>query len=53
MIGNCEEKSPSFYVSLTIHDKILQNFLLDTGANHNPIPKAVMDKIGLDITKPY
>ena len=53
MIQNCEDNSPSFYVSLTIHDKILHNFLLDTRASHNLMPKAVMDKLGLDITKPY
>jgi len=45
--------SPSFYVSLTIHDKILHNFLLDTGASHNLMPKAVMEELGLDITRPY
>jgi len=53
MFENCEDNSPSFYVSLTIHDKILHNYLLDTGANHNLMPKAVMDKLGFDITKPY
>jgi len=29
MIENCDDNSPSFYVSLTIHDKILHNCLLD------------------------
>lgn len=53
MIQNCEDNSPSFYVSLTIHEKILHNCLLDTGASHNLMPKAVMDELGLDITKPY
>ena len=53
MIENCEDSSPSFYVSLTIHDKILHNSLLDTGASHNIMPKAIMDKLGLDITKPF
>ena len=53
MIGNCEDNSPSFYVSLTIHDKILHKYLLDTEANHNLMPKAVMDELGLDITNPY
>ena len=53
MIENGEDISPSFYVSLNIHDKILHNFLLDTGASHNLMPKAVMDELGLDITKPY
>ena len=47
------ENSPSFYVLLTIHDKILHNCLLDTGASHNLMPKAVMDELGLDITRPY
>jgi len=53
MIENCEDSSPSFYVSLTIHQKILHNCLLDTGASHNLMPKAVVDELGLDITKPY
>eukprot|EP00253_Pinus_taeda_P030356 PITA_30356 len=48
-----DENSPSFYVSLTTHDKILHNCLLDTGANDNLMPKAVMDELGLDITRPY
>ena len=52
MIENCEDSSPSFYVSLTIHDKILHKCLLDTGASHNLMPKVVMDELGLDITKP-
>jgi len=53
MIENCEDSSPSFYVSLSIHVEILHNCLLDTGASHNPMPKNVMDKLGLEITKPY
>jgi len=53
MIENGENNSPSFYVSLNIHDKILQNCLLDTGASHNFMLKAVMDELGLNITKPY
>jgi len=35
MIEPTDSNSPSFYVSLTIHDKILHNCLLDTGASHN------------------
>lgn len=53
MIENYDDNSPSFYVSLSIHDKILHNFLLDIGASHNLMPKAVMDELGLDITKSY
>jgi len=48
-----DDNSPSFYVSLTIHDKILHNFLLDTGASYNLMPKVVMEELGLDITRPY
>lgn len=32
MIEPFDDNSPSFYVSLTIHDKTLHNYLLDTGA---------------------
>lgn len=53
MIKPTGNNSPSFYVSLTIHDKILHNFLLDTGASHNLMPKAVMEELDLDITRPY
>ena len=53
-----EEKSqcgnvPSFYVSLNIHDFILHNAMLDSSASHNLIPKVIMEKLGLDITRPY
>jgi len=52
MIEPADNNSPSFYVSLTIHDKILHNFLIDTGASHNLMPKVVMEELGLDITRP-
>ena len=42
-----------FYVSLHIHDKILHNAMFDSGASHNLMPKAVMEKLNLDITRPY
>lgn len=51
--NNKDENVPPFYVSLNIHDKILHNCLLDPRASHNLMPKVVMDKLGLDITKPY
>jgi len=53
IIEPTDNNSPYFYVSLTIHDKILHNFLLDTGASHNLMPKAIMEELGLDITRPY
>ena len=44
---------PPFYVSLNIHDKILHNSMLDSGASHNLMPKVIMEKLGLEITIPY
>ena len=48
-----KESFPPFYISLNIHDKVLHNCLLDSGASHNLMPKVVMDELGLNITKPY
>ena len=53
MIEELYEFCPPFYISLNIHDKILHNCLLDSGASHNLMPKAVMDELGLSITKPF
>jgi len=44
---------PPFYISLNIHDKILHNVMLYSGASHNLMPKAVMERLNLDITRPY
>jgi ribonuclease HI len=38
---------------LNIHDKVLHNCLMDSGASHNLMPKTVMDELGLEITKSY
>ena len=38
---------------MTIHDQMIHNFLLDSGASHNLMPKAVMEALGLSVTKPY
>jgi len=43
----------TFYVSLHIHDKILHNAMFNSGASHNLMPKSVMEKLNLDITRPY
>ena len=53
MIEELNESFPPFYISLNIHAKILHNCLLDSRASHNIMPKAVMDELGLSITKPY
>jgi hypothetical protein len=44
---------PPFYISLNIHDKTLHNAMLDFGASHNIMPKVMMEKLGLDTTRPY
>jgi len=44
---------PPFYISLRLHDFVLHNTMLDSGASHNLMPKAIMDKLGLDITRQY
>jgi len=41
---------PPFYISLRFHDFVLHNAMFDSGASHNLMPKAIMDKLGLDIT---
>ena len=53
MIEEIDESFPPFYISLNIHDKVLHNCLLDSGASHNLMPKAMMDELGLSIRKPY
>jgi hypothetical protein len=42
-----------FYISLNIHDSILHNAILDSSASHNLMPKDVMEKLGIDVTRPY
>jgi ribonuclease HI len=41
------------YGSLNIHDKLLHNCLMDSGASHNLMPKAVMEELGLEVTRAY
>ena len=38
-------------VSLLI--AMCHNAMFDSGASHNLMPKAIMDKLGLDITRKY
>jgi ribonuclease HI len=42
-----------FYITLKVHDRLLHNFMLDSRASHNIIPKSIMDILGLEITRPY
>jgi hypothetical protein len=42
-----------FYITLTVFEHLLHNCMLDSGASHNVMPKAIMDKLGLEVTRPY
>jgi hypothetical protein len=53
MVEDRDESSPPFYTSLNIHDKVLHNCLIDSGASHNLMPKIVMEELGLEVTKAY
>jgi ribonuclease HI len=53
MVEDRDDSSPPFYTSLNIHDKVLHNCLMDLGASHNLMPKAVMEEIGLEVTRAY
>ena len=53
LVDDRDDSSPPFYTSLNIHDKVLHNCLMDSGASHNIMPKTVIDEIGLEITKMY
>ena len=39
MVEELDESCPLFYISLNIHDKILHNYLLDSGASYNLMSK--------------
>jgi hypothetical protein len=53
LVEDIDDSSPPFYTSLNVHDKILHNCLMDSSESHNLIPMALMDELGLEITKAY
>jgi hypothetical protein len=53
MVEDRDDSSPPFYTSLNIHDKVLHNCLMDSGASHNLMPKTVMEELGLEVTRTY
>jgi hypothetical protein len=53
MVEDRDDSSPPFYTSLNIHDKVLHNYLMDSGASHNLMPKTVMEELGLEVTRTY
>lgn len=42
-----------FYINLRVHEFVLHNAIFDSDASHNLMPKAIMEKLGLDITRKY
>jgi hypothetical protein len=42
-----------FYIMLIVYNHLLHNCMLDYGASHNVMFKAIMDRLGLEITRPY
>ena len=52
-VEEIDPSTPPFYVSLVIHDLLLHNCMLDSGASHNLMPLSVMEQLGLQITRPY
>ena len=42
-----EEEAPPFNLSLNVHDMVVHNAMLDSGASHNLIPKRVVESLGL------
>lgn len=52
-IENNKDHVAPFYITLNVHDHLLHNCMLDSGASHNLMPKIIMEKLGLEITRPY
>jgi ribonuclease HI len=53
MVEDKDDSSPPFYTSLNIHDKVLHNYLMDSEASHNLMPKNIMEELGLEVTRAY
>ena len=47
------DEFPPFYISINIHEMTLHNAMLDSGASHNLMPKVIMERLGLEVTRPY
>jgi len=50
---NARDSIAHFYIMLIVHDHLLHNCMLYSGAFHHVIPKDIMEKSGLEITRPY
>ena len=45
--------TPPFYITMSLHGKLIHNCMLYYGGSHNLIPKVILDELGLEVTKPY
>lgn len=52
-VEEVDSSIPPFYISVLLHDFILHNCMLDSGASHNLMPLSMMKELNLKITKPY
>ena len=52
-IENAKDYVAPFYITLTMHDHLLHNCMLYFGGSHNLMPKVIMEKLGLEIIRPY
>jgi hypothetical protein len=50
---NARDFVPLFYITLTVHDHLLHNCMLDSGVSDHVMPKDIMEKSVLEITRPY
>jgi hypothetical protein len=50
-IQNARDSVAPFYITLTMHDHLLNDCMLDYQASQNLMPKVIMEKLGLDITR--
>ena len=41
-----EEEVPPNYLILNVHDMVVHNAMLDSGASHNLMPKGVVESLG-------
>jgi len=44
---------PPFYIILRVHEFVLHNVMFDSSTSHNIMRKAIMEKLGSDITRKY
>ena len=52
-IENSRDYVAPFYITWIVHDHLLHNCMLYSGALHNLMPNIIMEKLGHEITRPY